>query len=155
SWSPNGKYLAFYSDRDGRSAIWLWEKTTNQLHKLSGEIPRPFLPGYDTPNWTPDSRRILVKLFPDESTFLKFVAEPKDTESESEVRVRIYQSAADPNRADTPPQQRGDALTADEVPDFKADLALIDITDGTATRVSKGYVPAGYWLAPDGSKVAF
>jgi len=34
AWSPNGKYLAFYSDRDGRSAIWLWDKITNQLHKL-------------------------------------------------------------------------------------------------------------------------
>lgn len=155
SWSPNGKYLAFYSDRDGRSAIWLWEKTTNQLRKLSAAIPRPFLPGYDTPNWTPDSRRLLVKIFPDESTFLKFVADPINTQSKSEIRVNIYQSAADPNRADIAPQQRGDALTVEEVPDFKADLALIDIADGTVTRVSKESVPAGYWLAPDGTKVAF
>src|ERR1043165_6429704 len=155
AWSPNGKYLAFYSDRDGRTAIWLWDKITNQLRKLSAAIPRPFLPGYDTPNWTPDSRRILVKLFPDESTFEKFVAEPKDAPSESEVRVSVYQSTADPNRADAPPPQRSDALTVEEVPDFKADLALIDISDGTVTRVSKEYVPAGYWLSPDGRKVAF
>ena len=155
AWSPNGKYLAFYSDRDGRSAIWLWDKTTDQLRKLSAAIPRPFLPGYDTPHWTPDSRWILVKLFPDQSTFEEFVAEPKDTLSASEVRVSIYQSTADPNRAEAPPPQRSDALIVEEVADFKADLALIDITDGTVTRVSKGHVPAGYWLSPDGRKVAF
>ena len=155
AWSPNGKYLAFYSDRDGRSAIWLWDKASDQLRKLSTAIPRPFLPGYDTPNWTPDSQHILVKIFPDESTFEKFVADPKDIPSESEVRVSIYQSTADPNRADAPPAQRSDALTVEEVPDFKGDLALIDIADGTITRISKGYVPAGYWLSPDGNKVAF
>ena len=29
------------------------------MRKLSQAIPRPFLYGYDIPNWTPDSRRIL------------------------------------------------------------------------------------------------
>src|SRR2546423_2728456 len=55
SWSPNGKFLAFYSDRDGRAAIWLWEKATDRMRKLSQVIPRPFLYGYDTPSWSPDS----------------------------------------------------------------------------------------------------
>ncbi len=155
SWSPNGKYLAFYSDRDGRAAIWLWNKSTDQIRKLSAAIPRPYLAGYDRPNWTPDSRQILVKLFSDEAGFETFVADQKDNESETEVRVRVYQSMADPNRADTPPQLKTDALTPDEVSDFKADLALIDVVAGTVTRIAKDHVPAGYWLSPDGKKVAF
>ena len=155
SWSPDGKYLAFYSDRDGRAAIWLWEKSTDKMRKLSTVIPRPFLPGYDTPIWTPDSRQILVKLFSNEDAFKTFVTDPKDNESETEVHVKVFQSTADPSRADAPPQLKTDALTADEVSDFKADLALIDVAAGTVTRIAKDYVPAGYWLSPDAKRVAF
>jgi dipeptidyl aminopeptidase/acylaminoacyl peptidase len=155
AWSPNGKYLAFYSDRDGRAGVWLWDKTTDRIRKLSRAIPRPFIYGYDLPNWTPDSRRILVKLFPDEATFERLVADSKEPREPGGVRVSIYQSTADPNRAATPAAQRSDALTVEEVSDFKADLALIDIGDGTVTRILKGYVPAGSQLSPDGNQIAF
>lgn len=154
SWSPNGRYLAFYSDRDGRAAVWLWEKATGQLRKLSPSIPRPFLYGYDTPNWTPDSKKILVKLFPDDETFKRLVADTKPRKSTG-VIPEIYHSTADPKRAETPPTLRTDVLTVDEVPDFKADLALINVSDGIITPVAKGYVPAGYRLSPDGKRVAF
>lgn len=156
SWSPNGKYLAFYSDRDGRAAVWLWEKATDQFRKLSRGIPRPFIYGSDAPDWTPDSRKILVKLFPDEAMFERLVADkdaipPKSTEALPD----IYHSTADPKRAETSLTLRSDVLTAEEVPDFKADFALIDVRDGTLTTVAKGYVPAGYRLSPDGKKIAF
>jgi len=156
SWSPNGKYLAFYSDRDGRAAVWLWEKESDRLRKLSRAIPRPFMYGYDVPNWTPDSKRILVKLFPDEATFEHLTgytqAKPQKV---AEVSPEIYYSTADPKRAETPPTLRTDALTVEEIPDFKADLAFIDISDGNVAPIAKGYVPAAYRLSPDGRKVVF
>ena len=156
AWSPNGKRLAFYSDRDGRAGIWLWDKTTDQIRKLSPAIPRPFIYGHDTPIWTPDSKRILVKVFPDHTTFEQLVNNPTPKpQGINEVRPEIHQSTADPTRADSPIPLRGDALTTDELPDFKADLALIDVTDGALTPVAKGYTPAGYWLSPDGNKLAF
>jgi len=156
SWSPNGRYMAFYSDRDGRAAVWLWEKATDRFRKLSRSIPRPFMYGHDAPNWTPDSKKILVKVFPDEAMFERLVAEQvADPPKSTEALPQIYHSAADPKRAETSLTLRTDALTAEEVPDFKGDLALIDVSDGTLTTVAKGYVPAGYRLSPDGKKVAF
>src|SRR6185369_11049905 len=32
-WSPNGQYLAFYSDRDGLPALWLWERASGVIRK--------------------------------------------------------------------------------------------------------------------------
>ncbi len=155
SWSPNGKFLAFYSDRDGRAAIWLWDKAANQLRRVSRAIPRPFIYGYDTPNWTPDSRYLLVKVFPDDATFERLVSDNDDAQSANNVHVRIFQSTNDPSRADTPATPRSDALTAEEVSDFKADFALLDIINGALTTVSQGHAPAGYQLSPDGGKLAF
>jgi dipeptidyl aminopeptidase/acylaminoacyl peptidase len=155
SWSPNGKFLAFYSDRDGRAAVWLWDKTTNQIRRVSRLIPRPFIYGYDTANWTPDSRYILVKVFPNDATFERLVSNNDDAQSSDNVHVNIFQSTDDPGRADMPAPSRSDALTADEVSDFKADFALLDITNGAVKMISKGYAPAGYQLSPDGKKLAF
>ena len=156
SWSPDGRYLAFYSDRDGRAAIWLWEKAKDQFRKLSRGIPRPFMYGHDVPNWTPDSKKILVKLFPDEAMFEHLVTDSyTNSSSSTEVLPEIYYSTADPKRAETSLTLRTDALTAEEVADFAANLALINVSDGTVTTIAKGYVPAGYRLSPDGKKLAF
>jgi len=155
SWSPNGKYLAFYSDRDGRAAVWLWDKAANQIFKVSRLIPRPFLYGYDTPNWMPDSRHLLIKVFPNEAAFEHLISGNEETQSQGNVQIRIFQSTSDPSRAETPAPSRSDALTVEEVSDFKADFVLLDVTNGAITALPKGYTPAGYQLSADGRKLAF
>lgn len=154
SWSPNGKYLAFYSDRDGRAAVWLWDKAANQIRKISTLIPRPFIYGYDTPNWMPDGRHLLVKVFPDETVFAHLLSDSDETPSKDKVQLRIFQSTSDPGRAEKPPPSRSDALTVEEVADFKADFVLLDITNGKVTALLKGLTPAGYQLSPDGTNLA-
>jgi Tol biopolymer transport system component len=35
-WSPDGKKLAFFSDRDGQARVWLWDR---QRRELRGSRP--------------------------------------------------------------------------------------------------------------------
>src|SRR4029077_20442088 len=50
-WSPDGKYLAFYSDRSRVEHIWLWERASGRLRQLSEAIPRPFF-NFQVVQWT-------------------------------------------------------------------------------------------------------
>src|SRR5437868_4060113 len=57
-WSPDGKYLAFYSDRDGVANLWLWDRSMNRLHLASNAIVRPFF-NSEVARWSSDSRQVL------------------------------------------------------------------------------------------------
>src|SRR6185295_3766702 len=67
AWSPDGKYLAFYSDRDGAPALWIWERTSATLRKASDAIVRTRLET-SIPLWTPDSKRILIRVLEEGKT---------------------------------------------------------------------------------------
>src|SRR5262249_27632204 len=67
AWSPDGAYLAFYSDRDGRARLWAWNRKTEKLRTVSEVTVRPFF-GFEVPRWTSDSKRILVKVLPEGMT---------------------------------------------------------------------------------------
>jgi len=66
-WSPDGRYLAFYSDRTGEAHLWIWEKSSGALRQVSDAIVRS-IGAYQVPRWTPDSRKILTKVLPAETT---------------------------------------------------------------------------------------
>jgi hypothetical protein len=36
AWSPDGRTLAFYADRGGTTAVWLWDRERDALRRLSG-----------------------------------------------------------------------------------------------------------------------
>lgn len=55
SWSPDGKYIAFVSDRGGSCALWVMDSTGNNLHRLTQGTP--FL--YDGfPAWHPRKQQL-------------------------------------------------------------------------------------------------
>lgn len=158
-WSPNGKYLAFYSDRSGQANLWVWEKQTSRLRQVSDVIPRPYL--FSLPRWTPDSRQVLVKVFPENvgleqprldnsSSKLK----PAKDDTDGAVDVTVYESAEDPGRADLI-QPWSNLGSLGLVADIVSDLALVDVDTGKVQRVVHGHTPAGYWISPDGSSIAF
>ena len=158
-WSPNGEYLAFYSDRSGQSNLWVWERLTGKLRQISNVVPRPYIfSPYDLPIWTPDSKSVLVKTFPEGTTF-PLVSEQKTTKDSTKtskgVDLTVFHSAADPKRADSPVPWATGALSANDLSEAAADFALIKVATGKVERVATGYTPAGYWMSPDGQKIAF
>jgi len=60
-WSPDGKKLAFYSDRSGQMSVWVWEQATGRLRQVSAVIARPHF-WFELVRWTPDSRKVLCKV---------------------------------------------------------------------------------------------
>ena len=55
SWSPNGKWLAYWSDESGENEIWLRDNATSQAKKIT-DFGKGM--GWNL-SWSPDSKKIL------------------------------------------------------------------------------------------------
>jgi len=55
SWSPNGKWLAYWSDESGEFEIWLRDNASGETKKMT-DIKRGM--GWNL-NWSPDSKKII------------------------------------------------------------------------------------------------
>jgi len=64
NWSPDSKYLAFYSDRGGQAALWIWDRQTHSARQVS---PASIHSSWwrERPLWSADGRTILCKVMPD------------------------------------------------------------------------------------------
>ncbi len=150
TWSPDGKFLAFFSDRegDGQANLWLWEAATGTIRRVSNIPLRA-----SRIHWLPDSRRLLVTVMPEgmtpdqyvarvESPQLQTVEEPKVTGA----TVRLYRSSGPANGATA-------SVSGSNLNWALRDLAMIDIANGPIRRIDSGHRIHGYLLSPDGSTV--
>lgn len=165
SWSPDGKQLAFYSDRDGAARLWVWERESQRLRRLSDVIVRPAT-HQQAPKWTPDGARIVTLVLPGEMTVeqangrrLQGPSVPDSTVVPGST-VRVYRSASAPDSESpsTPSGMRNDSLPRDTVtsePDKVADLALIDVATGRVRRIERGRIIWSYAISPDGAALAY
>jgi dipeptidyl aminopeptidase/acylaminoacyl peptidase len=148
AWSPDGEYLAFYSDKSGRAAVWMWDRSYGRLRQVSDEIVRPY-EGFNRPSWTPDGKTLVTKVLPegmplDEAATLTMSA-PK-RRSSSSATVSVFESLA---LRDNDPQVgawKGRYL---------AELALINVSSGKTRRIARGFQPRWYMISPDGAHIAF
>ena len=70
SWSPDGKSVAFISDRaapgaDRLAHLWIWKPATNERHQV-GEVTLALQS--DPFPWTSDGRHVVVRLLPEGMT---------------------------------------------------------------------------------------
>ena len=150
-WSPNGRLLAFYSDRSGTYGLWLWEPSTNRLRQIPGLIPRPFF-GFAGVRWSADSKRIVLKALPEGMTVATaaelFVERPKTiAPRERGSTVVVYESreaGRDSSAAGSGSNVR-----------YLADVAVVDVASGRIHRVARRIHPVGYWISADGRTVVF
>ena len=155
SWSPDGKTLAFYSDRDGLARIWLWNRVTGQLRKVSNAIARPLFAN-EKILWTPDGKKLLVKLLPEDKTLeaaakLLTAHSAEDTKPKSAgATVYLYRSSETAAKNAAPAESDAIHLYNRGVADF----AAIEVTTGKIERLAKNIHIRGLRLSPSGERAA-
>jgi dipeptidyl aminopeptidase/acylaminoacyl peptidase len=155
-WSPDSRYLAFFSDRGGVAQLWVWEKASARIRRVSDAIVRPLA---DKFQWSPDSRTVITRVLPEGLTIeaaadLMTVrpAQAPEKNAAGGSTVTIYRSppAEKPVKSNISITKEGPwSLNR-----WLGDLALIDIQSGKTRRIT-GIIPAEYWVSPDGSQIVF
>jgi dipeptidyl aminopeptidase/acylaminoacyl peptidase len=154
--SPDGKWLAFYCDADGRSRVWVREMSTGKERRVSDAIVRASQ-GLQGPRWTPDSRKVVAPILPYGSEV-----------PEIEAARRRVASAVEHATADTIPSvtvlhadpERVHGGEGTEVTDLNdprqlllADLALQDVATGSVATLVRRAWPTHYVVSPDGKQL--
>lgn len=162
-WSPDGRYLAFYSDRSGAANLWLWERSTNGLALASTAIVRPFF-NSEVVRWSSDSRKLLFKVLPEdlsleEAADLIFGPAPVPPEGKSEssgTTATVYSFIPQrPKEAEKSVANSAEPAKQSWMNRYLADLAVLDLASAKLQRVIKGKRPMGYWFSPDDRQVAY
>jgi dipeptidyl aminopeptidase/acylaminoacyl peptidase len=154
-WSPDGNYLAFYSDRSGVARLWVWTKSTGKLWQVSEEIVHPYY-AFEVARWSPDGQRILVKILPKWTTLedaRDSIVSPQQMEKSgaNSSTVLVYRSSVSQRTATGKERYEKDKWTTNR----RADLALMEVATGKVQRIATGFNPAWYDFSPDGNNVAF
>jgi dipeptidyl aminopeptidase/acylaminoacyl peptidase len=161
-WSPDGQQLAFYSDRDGAARLWVWNKRSDSLRRVSAAIVRPF-DQTDAAQWTPDSRYLLTKMLPADTT-LEAAARAMtgealkltdDRPADSQATVTVYRSTPAAKAKAQPSDRFHPSLGIGLFNRWRADLALIEIANGQTRIIARDIHPLGVRLAPEGKHLAY
>jgi dipeptidyl aminopeptidase/acylaminoacyl peptidase len=155
AWSPDGRYLAFYSNADGRARLWVRETATGRTRRVSDAIMRGHR-GFEYPRWTPDSRSVVIPILPYGSALPEAARPPR---SAAVLAARDRDSATVTVMRADPSQRYGGQLTGGRsmsaLTSLEADLAVIDLGAGTVTTLAHGYHPLEYEVAPNGRFLVF
>jgi len=152
-WSPDGRYLAFLSTRDGggHARLWLWDKNTKELRKISNIN----ISG-DGFEWTRDSRGLLATILPGQDNpgapfpkTSKLAEQPQHPNASTAPKVLIYKAglSSDPKQ-----EPQSDPWSLDL---YLKDMALVAIDSGKSEIIVHDKRIASYRLSPDGARVAY
>ena len=135
-WAPDGKILAaFVVMPDLPACVAVWDQQTHDIRLFPEAVVRSCFP-FDVAQWTGDSRRIMARLAPIEST---------DVSGDPDVLVRSF----DPDDSDSDPTKRFHPQA-----DRDACVGIIDSLSGTVARFASDFEFGIPRLAPDGHAVA-
>jgi dipeptidyl aminopeptidase/acylaminoacyl peptidase len=148
-WSPNGKYLAFYTDRDGLPGLWIWERASGTMRKASSAIVRTRTET-SIPRWTPDSKKLVIRVLPKSMSIEGALRNKPENNSSSDAdkepgsTVVLFSSRT---ATTTPNENNNVVVTA-------ADLAVVDLETKETKHIASHVTTVGDWLSPDGTNVA-
>ncbi len=119
SWSPDGQQLAFLSDRNGASHLWVWERATGEVRQVSDAMVRVHISHVESLAWSRNGREILVPLEPANPSVQTNAATPNDPDA---LTVSVLNS--------------GDVLpVVDDQAPRRVDYGFVTIANGAVRRV--------------------
>jgi dipeptidyl aminopeptidase/acylaminoacyl peptidase len=153
-WSPDGKWLAFFSDRLGTQTVWVWERSSGRIRQLSNLTVRVL--ESKVVRWTPDSKYLVVPFLP-EGVTLPHGANMLDLPSPAKLRgdqkdptVTVF-SGVSREKVD-PDAER--LRLAGYLRHYPVDLAVVDVSNGRTRRLARSINLQSWWVSPDGTHVA-
>lgn len=139
-WSPDGRYVAFYSDRMGTPQLWVWDKSENKQRRIS-EKPVSAIYGFEVPLWTSDGKHLITKLRPEGEDFFSDTSSGAD-----EQAINIWETGSD---------EHVDAARKAQRPGhIHGDLAVFDFETGKTSILTHGLYTLDLLLSPDDAAVA-
>lgn len=167
AWSPDGRRVAFYSDAGGEAGLWIWDRAEGASRRIPDLTVRPLF-GFETVRWAADSRRLLVKALPAGMTVAEANgAQPAGPERDrrfgptaaGEASVLVLTSEP-PAPARMPPSgpsgdRQAPAAAGRRVDPLSAELAVVDVGDGSVQRIGAYAQIRDYAFSPDQRHVAY
>ena len=139
-WSPDGRYLAFCSDRMGAPQLWVWDRIENKQRRISDKPIRP-IEGFEAPQWTSDGKQLISRLRPDDMDTSTIIS----TDSNGQA-INVWQTETD--------EQFSSEDKLDQVAYLKADLAVFDFETGEVSILMRGLHSFDMSLSPTNAIVA-
>jgi len=143
-WSPDGRWLAFYSDRNGEAQVWLWDRSTGESRAACAESV-VMCETWEQLCWLPDSTRLVAKLRAPGW-------QPPQQDEEGET------SRSGWDVWESPAPEVAQRSTEDEgwrwFDGSRGDIGIIDIETGEVRRLGTNIFPCSFVSSPDGRHVA-
>jgi len=160
--SPDGRFVAYFSDAGGKPQLWIYDVASGTTRRLSeAPIKAKHWPG-DEAQWTADGREVFVPLRPrDQADFATPAsgapANPPPDAPLEKATVTVYRSAGE-EAAPAQAARTPESMMAHFLRENNATLAAVDVATGRTRVVVPSDAdprPSCLRLSPDGKWLSY
>ncbi len=153
-WSPDGKRLAFFSDKTGFPLLYIWDRESDEMRAVDSKPVRTLF-GFEVPKWTPDGRYILFKTVSSEQLPpVKSDADSSDDSHESSIVEMWGWTSAEADSEPAPQNRPSEEPKAEKQGRANIELAIANAETGAALPLMEGYNVRSCDIAPNGQYAA-